>query len=117
MSESLSIALVIFALIWFVILIVAIRREKISIRYSLVWFFVAIMMLVVGALPGIMNWVNSIFHFATISNLVLGILITLLMVITFVLTLYTTKQKKQIDSLIQDVSILKSEKQGKDKSK
>lgn len=117
MSKSLAIALVIFATIWFIALVIAIRKEKISVRYSLVWFFAAAMMLVVGAFPGIMEWANSIFHFATIANLVIGVLITLLMIITFVLTLFTTKQKKQIDSLIQDVSILKSEKQGKDKAK
>ena len=117
MSNSLSIALIIFAIIWFIILIIAVRKEKISIKYSLIWFIAALMMLFVGAFPGVMNWVNSIFHFALVSNLVIGILITLLMVITFVLTLYTTKQQKQIDSLIQDVSILKNEKQGKDKAK
>ena len=117
MSKSLAIALVIFAVIWFIAIIYAVRREKISIRYSMIWFFAALMMLIVGAFPGIMDWVNSFFHFATISNLVIGVLITLLMIITFVLTLFVTKQKKQIDSLIQDVSILKSEKQGKDKAK
>ena len=117
MSNSLSIALIIFAIVWFIILIIAVRQEKISIKYSLVWFLAALMMLFVGVFPGVMNWVNGIFHFALISNLVIGVLITLLMVITFVLTLFTTKQQKQIDSLIQDVSILKSEKKGEDKAK
>lgn len=109
MDNHLSIALVIFAITWFVVLISAIRLRRISIRYSMVWFFAALMLFVVGLFPGIFGLINRLFNFALISNLIIGALITLLMIITFALTLFVTKQKKQIDNLIQEISILKSE--------
>jgi hypothetical protein len=40
--------------------------------------------------------------------LIIGFLITLLMIITLVLTIIVTTQKKQIKLLIQEVSLLKS---------
>lgn len=109
MDNHLSIALSIFALVWFIVLIAAIRSRKISVRYSMVWFFAALILLVVGLFPGIFGVINQLFNFAVVSNLIVGVLITLLMVITFALTLFATKQKKQIDNLVQEISILKSE--------
>ena len=117
MSLGLSILLVVFAAVWFIAIIAAIYMGKISIRYSIVWFFAALVLLIVGLFPGLMEWVAGVFHFELVSNLVAAILITLLMIITFALTLFTTKQKKQINSLIQEVSILKSKLEKNDKRK
>ena len=109
MNNHLSIALIIFAIVWFVLLIAMIRARRISVRYSMVWFFAALIILVVGIFPDIFDLINRLFKFAAISNLIIGALISLLMIITFTLTLFVTKQKKQIDNLIQEISILKSE--------
>lgn len=117
MDNHLSIALIIFAVAWFIILIAMIRARRISVRYSMIWFFAALILLVVGIFPDIFNLINRLFKFAVVSNLIVGALITLLMVITFVLTLFATKQKKQIDNLIQEISILKSERKKDVKSK
>lgn len=117
MSLGLSIILIVFAAAWIVALFIAIYMGKISIRYSIVWFFAALVLLFVGLFPGLMEWIAGVFRFGLISNLVVGILITLLMIITFVLTLWVTKQKKQINTLIQEVSILKSKLEKNDKKK
>jgi len=117
MSSSLSIILTIFSLCWIIVLIVSIRTKKISIRYSMIWFFAALVLLFVGIFPSVIDFINGIFNFAVTSNLVIGILLSLLMIITFVLTLFSTKQKKQIDLLIQEVSLLKSKTKKDDKQK
>lgn len=75
----------------------------------MIWFFAALILLVVGVFPNLFDLINQIFKFAVVSNLIIGVLITMLMIITFALTLFVTKQKKQIDNLIQEISILKSE--------
>ena len=48
MSKSLTIALVIFSLIWIFIIIRDIRKDKMAIKYSLIWFLMAITLLFVG---------------------------------------------------------------------
>lgn len=108
MSTNLIISLIFFAAIWLLIIIYGIRNKKITIKYSLCWFSAALIILLVGCFPGIINSINSLFGFEVVSNLVVGMLITLLMIITFILTTIVTKQKNQIKNLIQEVSILKS---------
>lgn len=107
LNTRLAIALVIYALAWVVVLVVAIRKQKISIRYSIVWFAMALAIFIVGAFPGIIELINRLFGFAIIANLIVGFLMALLSAVTLVLTFYITKQKKQINMLIQEVSILK----------
>lgn len=115
LNKRLSIALVIYALIWAVVLIVSIRKNKISIRYSIVWFVMALSIFVVGAFPDLVELINDVFGFEVIANLIIGFLITLLAIVTLALTFYITKQKKQINLLIQEVSILKAKINNDDK--
>lgn len=115
LDTRLSVALAIYALAWVAILIIAIKRGKISVRYSMVWFAMAFAIFVVGAFPGIIESINKLFGFAIIANLIVGFLIALLAAVTFALTCYITKQKKQINTLIQEVSILKKKVEKNDK--
>ena len=111
MSKALIISLIIFSIVWFYIILKCVRDGKISIRYSLVWFLMAIVILFVGVFPGFMDLLSKIFGFTTISNLVIGIILTLLMFITLILTMILTNQKTQIKNLTQEVSMLKKEKE------
>ncbi len=108
MSTKLIISLIVFAIVWLVIIIYNIRHKKISVKYSLCWLLSSCIILLVGCFPSVINEINRIFGFEVVSNLVVGMLITLLMIITFILTIIVTKQKEQIKTLIQEVSILQA---------
>ena len=110
MSKSLVISLVIFSIIWIIIILRLVRKGKLSIRNSMIWLFVALVLFIVGIFPQLMELVSEFFGFLTISNLVIGIILTLLLLLTLFLTLIVTEQKKQINSLIQEISILKEKK-------
>ena len=109
MNKNLILYLIIFSIIWIVVVLKNIRDEKISVRYSLIWFFIAIVLLFVGILTNFMESISSFFGFLTLANLVIGIMITLLMIITFFLTKIVTKQKEQIKNLIQEISLLRND--------
>ncbi len=107
LNRRLSVALVAYALAWIVALVLSIRKKRISVRYSMVWFAMAVSIFVVGAFPNLVKLINGFFGFEVIANLIIGFLITLLAIVTLALTFYIAKQKKQINALIQEVSILK----------
>lgn len=109
MSKALIISLILFSILWFYIILRCVRKGKISVRYSLIWFFMAIVILIVGVFPNFMELIAKVFGFTTISNLVIGIILTLLMFITLVLTMILTNQKTQIKNLTQEVSMLKKD--------
>ena len=108
MSKTLIITLIIFSIIWFTVIFKLIRNSKLSIKYSMIWFFMSLVIFLVGITPNFMSYLTKLIGFETTSNFVVGIIMTLLLVITLFLTIIVTNQKSQINNLIQEVSILKS---------
>lgn len=109
MSRELIIALIVFSIVWIIVILKCIRKQTISIRYSLVWFLMALSLLIVGVFPKLMELISETFGFLTISNFIVGIMITLLMIVTLALTKIVTTQKNQIKVLTQEISMLKKE--------
>ena len=107
MSKTLIISLIVFSILWLIIILRDVRKGNISIKYSLIWFLMAIIILFVGIFPSFMEFVTKSFGFTTISNLVIGIILSLLMLITLVLTHIVTKQKNQIRILTQEIALIK----------
>ena len=113
MSTQLKVALIVFAIICCIVIAkhnTNIRKEKISVRYSLFWLFSTFVILLVGLFPDIILYFNNFLGFEVMSNFVIGLLISLLLLITFILTIIVTKQKNQIKILIQEISLLESRK-------
>ncbi len=113
MSVKLRIALFIFSIIWLVIILNLLKRNKLPIKYSLVWIIAICVLLIISLVPSILEFFAESFGFLTMANLVIGIMITLLLGITLILTVIISQQKKQITMLIQEVSIIKGTKDGK----
>ncbi len=110
MSKSLIIGLIIFSIVWFIIILKLVKNNKISIRYSMIWLFMALTIFLVGITPKFMAFIASKVGFQTTANLVIAILLTVLIILSLVLTIIVTNQKTQINKLIQEVSILKKDK-------
>lgn len=110
MSKSLIIGLIVYSILWFFIILKLVKNNKISIRYSMIWLFMAFILFLVGITPSFMRFVASSVGFQTTSNLVIAIILTVLIVLTLVLTMIVTNQKSQINKLIQEISILKQKK-------
>ena len=107
MTLILRIFLIIFALILLFVTTIVLKKGRIPIKYSLLWYFSGIIILVVSVFPFSINWLASLIGFKTISNFVIGIIISLLLFLTMSLTIITAGQKKKITLLIQEVSTLK----------
>lgn len=109
MSDNLRFLLVIFSLILFLITLNLISKNKIPIRYSLCWIFSSLLLFLVGIFPGFIYIITKLIGFETISNMVIGIILVLLLFITLVLTIIVSGQQRKINLLIQEISILKKD--------
>lgn len=110
MSLSLKLDSIIFILFIIVLIIVLVKREKISIKYSLVWLFPCVLMLIFVLIPGFLSFITNLLGFQTASNMIFALLIGFLIVVTIALTVIVSKQKEKIRLLIQEVSLLKEKK-------
>lgn len=110
MSNNLRLLLVIFSIILMIIVFRLIYKKKIQISFSLFWLLSAIVILIVGAFPNFINIFTRLIGFETTSNFTIGIILGLLLFNTLILTIIVTEQNKKITLLIQEISILKEQK-------
>ena len=110
MEIELKISAIVFLLLVIVFVSSLIIKDKITIKYSLVWLIPSIILLIFVLVPGFLTWTTNVLGFQTSSNMVLSLLIGLLLTISIALTVIVSKQKEQIRLLIQEVSLLKGNK-------
>ena len=107
MSINLRLGIFAVSLIIVIIIIQILKRGKVPIKYSLVWFLSTIIMLLVAFFPDLLIVIAKIIGFETMSNMVIGVMIIILFLISMALTIIVSGQKEKITLLIQEVSILK----------
>ena len=106
MSYTLRLGLIIVSLLLLIIVLVILKRGRMPVKYSLIWIFSSLLILLVGLVPNLFKWISNLFGFVTMSNLIIGIFI--LLMITISLTVITSGQKRKTTLLIQEVSMLKT---------
>lgn len=107
MSLILKLALFVFSIIMMTVITFLLRKDKIPVKFTLPWYFSSLIILLLSLLPIILEFISSLIGFETTSNLVVGILITILLYITLSITIIISAQNKKIILLIQEVSLLK----------
>ena len=115
MSLSLTITLVVVAIILIILTTYFLKKGRIPEKYSLLWYVFSLIIMLVGIFPNLFGIVSSTLGFQTISNLIIGIIIFLLMLLNMALTIMIAGQKKKNTLLIQEISIIKSEIKKNDK--
>ena len=107
MSFNLRLGIILVAILLFIIIFVILKRGRIPVKYSLIWFFSSLLILLVGIVPQIFISFSKMLGFMTMSNMIIGIFIFILLLITVSLTVIVSGQKKKITLLIQEISLLK----------
>lgn len=109
MSITLKITSITALIIIILLILQLVKSNKISIKYSLVWFIPCTILLIYVLVPGFLIWTTKILGFQTASNMILTMLVGLSLLITIALTVIVSGQRKKTTMLIQEVSILKEE--------
>ena len=104
---NLRILLMIVGTLIFVSVLKFIRNGKLPIKYSLFWIAAAVLIFLVGAVPKLIGKLTGLIGFETTSNFVIGVILSILLVISLILTIIVSKRNNQIKLLIQEVSLLK----------
>ena len=107
MTTSLRAGLVIVSLLLFTIIILILRKRKMPVKYSLVWLFSSFLILLISIFPKFFEWISKKIGFMTMSNMVIGIFIFILLMITIILTVIVSGQRRKIVLLMQEVSMNK----------
>lgn len=110
MNTILRIILIIFCLIWIIALFYLIKKNKLPVKYSLIWFVPTGILLILIIFPGVISYFTKLLGMVSSTNMIIGIILTILLLITLILTLIIANLKRKVNLLIQEVSILKVKK-------
>lgn len=113
MSTILKIDSIVFLVFVCFVILFLVKKEKITVKYSIVWLIPCILLILFVLLPGFLSWITSFLGFYTASNMIFALLIGFLLLITITLTVIVSKQKNQIRLLIQEISMMKDSKNEK----
>lgn len=108
MSKNLILISGLFSLFIIIMILFFIRKNKINIKYSLIWLLLFIIFLIFLIIPGFLDFITHVLGFQTSSNMIFAVMIGVLVIITISLTGIVSSQDKKIRLLIQEVSFLKS---------
>ena len=107
MSLTLKCQIIAFVLIFLIFVIYAIYKQKLRLKYALLWLFSGFIMLVATIVPNLVETISKCLGFEIASNMVFLIGFIMLLLVAFTLTCVISGQSKKIKLLIQEVSILK----------
>lgn len=109
---KLEIQLVALFFILFLLFLVTyyVRKNKISIKYSIVWYLSLLVLALFTIFPWLLGFVTKLVGIQLSSNFIFAFMIGILFFLTLSLTIIVSEQSRKITLLIEEISILKEEK-------
>lgn len=109
MSLPLMITLIVFSLSLVAFVSILVAKGKIPIKYSLLWYAFAILILLIGIFPDFFAMFGRLIGFGIMSDLVIGIILALLIFLNIALTVMIASQRRRINLVSQEVALLRKE--------
>lgn len=109
MSLPLMLALIIFSVALVALVSFLVVKGKIPIKYSLLWYTFAVLVLLVGLIPDFFGMLGRFIGFNIMSDLVIGVILVVLIFLNIALTVMIASQRRRINLVSQEVALLKKE--------
>lgn len=106
MSIVLRVFVVLFCVVLFLYVLRLVAREKLLLKYSLLWLALAIILLVFALFPGALFVLAYALGFEAPANFIFFIGLFCLMAITLSLTVIVSKQTLKIKNLTQRIALI-----------
>lgn len=105
---KLSFWLLLVAFFLILVTLIVLRKNKINIKFAILWLIPSVALIILTISPQIFVYFASLFGFVTISNLITGFILVLILFLIMALTIVMTDLNKKNIMLLQEVSMLKN---------
>lgn len=106
MSNTLQIFMLVAVAIYFALLFYFLRRKRIILKYSLLWMFSGVVMLLLAVFPKILDWAAKIVGIASPVNALFAIALFCVIIILMSLTSIVSRLNDQLLQLAQANALL-----------
>lgn len=103
-------------LLMFIYVLSLVKKEKLMLRYSLLWLALAVVLILCAVFPGPVFEVAKLFGFLTASNFIFVLGFVFLLLIALSLSAVISKQTTSIKNLTQRIALLEKELELKEKN-
>lgn len=110
MDITLRIVLLVVSILFLVFVLLRVRRGRYLLKYSLLWIALSLLGVVCAVFPEGLFAIAHLLGFSVPSNFVYFALIGVLLIANVILCGVLSRQEVMLKSIIQELSILKSEK-------
>lgn len=107
--NSLSVIMIVISILFLYMILRDINKNEITLEYAKLWIFVGFIMLFISISAEFSTWIAKSLGFELLSNFLLVGAVLFLIVHSFLQAKELSRNKKQITSLIQEVSLVKKE--------
>lgn len=109
MGIALRISLLVAILVYLVLIIVLLRKKSLNLKYSLLWIFMAVVLLVMVAAPKAVEYLANLIGVASYINAIFMAFIFFILLLVVSLTSIVSKQHREIKTIIQNVALLQKQ--------
>jgi len=92
--------------VFLIVIIYLLKRRALSLKYSLLWLFSGLMMLITSIFPGILSFVARKLGFQLPSNALFALVLGFLIMILLSITSIVSRQAEKIRKLTQASALL-----------
>ena len=114
MKLEIQLLAIAFILVLMIFITHFVKKNKMSIKYSIVWYLSLIILAIFTIFPNILWWATNLIGIEVSSNFIFAFMLGVLFIICISLTIIVSNDQERIRVLIQEVSILNSESGNKD---
>ena len=106
MSKTLQIFMLLAVALYFVLLVFFLRRKRINLKYTLLWIFSGVVMLLLALFPGILDRIAAMVGIASPVNALFAIALFCIIIILMSLTAIVSRLNNQLLQLAQANALL-----------
>jgi Uncharacterized conserved protein len=86
-----------------------IRKDKITLKYSLPWLASLVSVMWLVTFPKIIDWIAQLLGVATPVNAIFFIVIMMILMFMFLISMTSSRDSQRTTRLVQEVALLKKE--------
>ena len=105
MKLKFRIILAVFLLLGIIYVVNKIRRRELDLKYAITWILLSIVILIIVAVPGLLNWMTVALGIYDAMNMVFFLGFIFCILIIFSLTIALSRQAERIRELTQQVAL------------
>lgn len=106
MSLVLKASLSLGIMVYFIFIILFLRKKALNLKYTILWILSGIIMLVVVIWPGVVQFFSDLFGIKTLSNTVFALALFFLIIIVMSLSSIVSKLNDKLKRSTQYVALL-----------